>query len=216
MSSSDERLREAYRASLEERGRNVRGAQGSHSAHLEPEAFVAIVERSGSEASRLQLLDHIMACASCRRELDLVRASLVAAGVPRQTTWFRSPSVGLVALAATLLVVAGVRLYMASSDPEAGPRLRGGSGVSTHAVRWLPNVGAGLAWSPAAGAESYRVELVDEAGVAVVDTTMRDTTLMVADSVVRDRRGLTWSVTATLGDGSTVTSLPTRLVPPAR
>lgn len=210
MSSNDERLRLAYRAALEERGGTTRGR------HPEPEALVALVERSGTEASRLEFLDHVMSCDACRRELDLVRAGLAAAGAPRQTTWFRSPSVALMAIAATLLVVAGVRLYTASGDAEAGPRMRGGSGVATHPVRWLPNVGAGLAWSPATGAESYRVELVDESGATVVDTTMRDTTLMVADSDVRNRRGLTWSVTATLGDGSTVTSLPSRIAPPAR
>jgi len=210
MSSNDERLRAAYGASLEKRGRDVRGS------HPEPEALLALVERSGSEAVRLELLDHVMACDACRRELDLVRASVAAAGTPRQATWFRSPSIGLMALAATLLVVAGVRLYVASSDSEAGPRMRGGSGVATHPVRWLPNVGAGLAWTPTTGAESYRVEVVDESGAAVVDSTMRDTTLMVAESLLRNRRGITWSVTATLGDGSTVTSLPTRLVPPAR
>jgi hypothetical protein len=180
-----------------------------------------LVERSGTEAARLELLDHVMACDGCRRELDVVRASVAATGTgnggSRQAaTWFRSPSLALMAIAATLLVAAGVRLYVASSDPEAGPTMRGGSGVATHPVRWLPNVGAGLAWSPTADAESYRVEVVDESGVAVVDSTIRDTTLMVGESLVRNRRGITWSVTATLGDGSTVTSLPARLVPPAR
>ena len=215
MSTNDERLRLAYRASLEARGGSARDARvrGSHPA---PEALVALVERTGSEAQRLEVLDHVRACDTCRSELDLVRASLVAAGTPRKATWFRSPSIGLVALAATLLVVAGVRLFVASPDPEAGPRLRGGSGVVAHDVRWIPNVGAGLVWSPTQGAESYRVEVVDESGAAVVDSTMRDTTLMVADSLVRNRRGITWSVTATLGDGSTITSLPTRLVPPTR
>ena len=210
MSSNDERLRLAYRASLEERGAQARGS------HPEPEALVALVERTGLEAKRLEVLDHVMACDACRRELDLVRASIAAGTAPKRVTWFRSPSVGLMALAATLLVVAGVRLYLASPDPEAGPRMRGGSGVVAHEVRWIPNVGAGLAWSPTQGAESYRVEVVDESGAAVVDSTMRDTTLMVADSLVLNRRGITWSVTATLGDGSTVTSLPSRLVPPTR
>jgi hypothetical protein len=213
MSSNDERLRAAYTASLEKRGAGARGA------HPEPEALLALVERSGPEVTRLELLDHVMACDSCRRELDLVRAGVAATGVAatrQATTWFRSPSLVLMAMAATLLVAAGVRLYVASTDPEAGPTMRGGSGVATHPVRWLPNVGAGLAWSPTVGAESYRVEVVDESGAAVVDSTMRDTTVMVAESLVRNRRGITWSVTATLGDGSTVTSLPARLVPPAR
>jgi hypothetical protein len=210
MSTNDERLRSAYGAALEQGGRTSRGS------HPEPEALVALVERSGSEAVRLELLDHVMSCDPCRHELDLVRASLAAAGVRRRPTWFRSPSVGLMALAATLLLVAGVRLYVASQDTDAGPRLRGGSAISTLPVRWLPNIGAGLSWQPTAGAESYRLEVVDESGTAVVDSTMRDTTFMLADSLVRNRRGITWSVTATLGDGSTVTSLPLRLNPPAR
>ena len=212
MSTNDERLRSAYRAALETRERT------DGASHPEPEALVAVAERSGSEAVRLEILDHVMACDRCRRELDLVRASLVAAGMPRQRTWFRSPSIALMAIAATLLTVAGVRLFMASSsgDVDAGPTLRGGSAVSTYPARWLPSVGAGLAWRPAAGAESYRLEVVDESGAAVVDSVMRDTVFVVADSLLRNRRELTWSVTATLGDGSAVTSLPTRLTPPAR
>ena len=212
MSSNDERLRQAYRAAVLDQGPRV----GSES-HPEPEALVAVAERSGSEAVRLEVLDHVMACEACRRELDVVRASLLAAGMPRQRTWFRSPAIGMMALAATLLVVAGVRLFMTSSvDQEAGPRLRGGSAVTTYPARWLPSVGAGLAWRPTAGAESYRLEVVDENGAAVVDSTMRDTTLVVPDSLLRGRREVTWSVSATLGDGSTVTSLPTRLIPSAR
>ena len=214
MSSNDERLRLAYGAALESRDARARADRASHP---EPEALVAVAERSGSEAVRLEILDHVMACTQCRRELDLVRASLLATGIPRQRTWFRSPSIGLMAIAATLLVVAGVRLVATSSgDTEAGPRLRGGSAVATYPARWLPSVGAGLAWHPAAGAESYRLEVVDASGTAIVDSTMRDTTFVVAASLLRDRRELTWSVTATLSDGSTVTSLPTRLAPPAR
>ena len=212
MSSNDARLRQAYRAAVLDQGPRAGGE-----SHPEPEALVAVAERSGSEAVRLEVLDHVMACEACRRELDVVRASLLAAGMPRQRTWFRSPAIGMMAIAATLLVVAGVRLFMTSSaDQEPGPRLRGGSAVTTYPVRWLPSVGAGLAWRPTAGAERYRLEVVDENGAAVVDSTMRDTTLIVPDSLLRGRREVTWSVSATLGDGSTVTSLPTRLVRSAR
>jgi hypothetical protein len=210
MSSNDERLRLAYRASLEQRAAATRGS------HPDPQALVALVERSGSEASRLEVLDHVMSCDACRRELDLVRASITASGVPRQATWLRSPSIGLMAIAATLLIVAGVRLYTTSQDAEAGPRMRGGSGVATYPVRWLPTIGAGLAWRPTIGAEHYRIEVIDESGTALVDSTTRDTTFVVVDSLVRNRRGVTWSVTATLGDGSTVTSLPTPLNRPSR
>jgi hypothetical protein len=208
MHSNDERLRLAYGASLE-----ARAVPGSHP---EPEALLAVAERSGSEAGRLQVLEHVMSCATCRRDLDLIRASATAAGVPRQRTWFRSPSVGLMALAAMLLMIAGVRMYMASSDVEAGRRLRGGSAVATYPARWLPSGAAGLAWRPVNDAASYRLEVIDEAGGALIDSTIRDTSFVLADSLARTRRGLSWSVTATLGDGSTVASLPVRLVPPAR
>jgi hypothetical protein len=210
MQSNDERLRLAYGAVLEGR------ADDSRRSHPEPEALVALAERSGSEAARLQVLDHVMACDTCRRELDLVRASLSAAAMPRQRTWFRSPSIGLMAIAASLLIVAGVRLLSTSADVETGARMRGGSAVSTYPVRRLPTGDAGLSWRPTADAVSYRLEVIDEAGTALVDSTMRDTSFVLADSLAKNQRGLSWTVTATLGDGSTVSSLPLRLVPPAR
>jgi hypothetical protein len=213
MTLNDDRLRLAYLDAARDRAVADRGP------HPDPEALLAVAERGGSEAARLEVLDHVMACEPCRRELDLVRASVAAAGAPRVRTWSRSPSVGLMALAALLLVVAGVRLYLTSRDSEAGPVLRGGEGVATYPVRWLPSVGAGLAWRPADGAIAYRLEIIDDAGRAVVDSTlrgMRDTSFVLVDSLVRGRTGLTWTVTATLGDGTTITSLPALVVPPTK
>ena len=210
MHSNDERLRLAYGTVLEGR------TDGSRRSHPEPEAIVALAERSGSEAVRLEVLDHVMACDACRRELDLVRASLSAAGMPRQRTWFRSPSIGIMAIAASLLIVAGVRLLSTSGDIETGPRLRGGPAVATYPVRWLPTGAAGLAWRPTTDAVSYRLEVIDEAGGALVDSTTRDTSFVLTDSLAKGQRGLSWTVTATLGDGSTVSSLPVRLARPLK
>ncbi|HTK53799.1 MAG TPA: hypothetical protein VL308_18025 [Gemmatimonadaceae bacterium] len=210
MQLNDERLRLAYGSLLDGR------TDGSRRSHPEPEALVALAERSGSEAVRLEVLDHVMTCDACRRELDLVRASLSAAGLPRQRRWFRSPSIGIMAIAASLLIVAGVRLLSTSGDVETGSRLRGASAVSTYPVRWLPTGAAGLAWRPTADAVAYRLEVIDEAGAALVDSTVRDTSFVLSDSLAKAPRMLSWTVTATLGDGSTVSSLPVRLVPPAR
>jgi hypothetical protein len=210
MQLNDERLRLAYGRVLEDR------TDRSRRSHPEPEALVSLAERSGSDAVRLEVLDHVMACDACRRELDLVRASLSAAGLPRQRSWFRSPSIGIMAIAASLLIVAGVRLLSTSADVETGPRLRGGSAVATYPVRWLPTGSAGLAWRPTADAVSYRLEVIDEAGAALVDSTMRDTAFVLTDSLAKTQRTLSWTVSATLGDGSTVSSLPVRLARPAR
>ena len=121
------------------------------------------------------------------------------------------------AIAATLLIVAGVRLFVTSSDVETGrqpARWIGGVDLSGPlASRLAGPVSRGIrsAMPRTIGSRS-----IDEAGSAVVDSTMRDTSFVVSDSLLRNRRGLSWSVTATLGDGSTVSSLPVRLVPPAR
>jgi hypothetical protein len=211
MTLNDDRLRLAYAADLRDRAVADRGS------HPAPEALLAVAERAGSEAVRLEVLDHVMACDRCRRELDLVRASVAAASPPRVRTWVRSPSIAIMALAALLLVVAGIRLYMTSGDVEAGPVLRGGEGVATYPVQWIPSVGAGLAWRPAERAIAYRLEVIDDAGRAVVDSTMRgvrDTSFVLVDSLVRGRQRLAWTVTATLSDGTTITSLPSPLVPP--
>jgi len=205
MNLTDERLRLAYSDALRERARAERASC------VAPETLLAVAERTGSEAVRLEALDHVMACARCRRELDLMRASVAAAGGARQRTWLRSPSFGLMALAALLLVAASIRLYVASDDLESGPRLRGGNGIAIHPVTWLPNVGAGLAWRPTSTATSYRLEVIDDAGRAVVDTTLRDTSFVVADSLVRNRTGIVWTVSAVLDDGTSVTSVPTPL-----
>jgi hypothetical protein len=142
----------------------------------------------------------------------------VAAGQPKQRTWFRSPSIGLIAIAAMLLLVAGVRLFMTtnSSDVDAGRTLRGGSAVTIYPARWLPTGDAGVAWHPVSDAANYRLEVVDETGNAIVDSTLRDTVFVISDSAIRNKRGVSWTVTATLGDGSTVSSLPVRLVAPTR
>ena len=53
MNSNDERLRLAYGTVLEGR------VNGPRHSHPEPEALVALAERSGSEAVRLEVLDHV-------------------------------------------------------------------------------------------------------------------------------------------------------------
>jgi hypothetical protein len=210
MKLTDERLRLAYADA--QRG----GARAGRSSCPSPEALLALAERKGSEADRLQLLDHVMACDQCRRELELVRASVVAAGgAPKRRVWFRSPSIGLVAMAAALLLVAGVRLYMVAGDAESGPRLRGGAGLLTHPVTRTATGDARVAWAPAVGAVSYRLEVLDGAR-AVVDTTIRDTSFVVTDSLIRGATDVLWTVTATLDDGTTTNSLPVRLSLPRR
>ena len=80
----------------------------------------------------------------------------------------------------------------------------------------MRGVGAGLAWHPATSAASYRLEVIDDAGRALIDTTLRDTSFLVADSIVRGRTGVVWTVSAILDDGTSISSLPAGLNPPRR
>lgn len=43
-----------------------------------PEEILALVQRDGAEADRLRILDHVMSCAECRGDFDLIRAVEIA------------------------------------------------------------------------------------------------------------------------------------------
>ena len=45
-----------------------------------PEAIEAMVRREGAEADRLRLLDHVMGCAHCAEEFELLRSVHRASG----------------------------------------------------------------------------------------------------------------------------------------
>src|ERR671936_384188 len=70
---SEERLRELYARALEAR------APADREQCPPPEALLALARREGPEAQRLETLDHVMSCARCRAEFDLLRA-IEAAG----------------------------------------------------------------------------------------------------------------------------------------
>lgn len=169
---SDDRLRELYTSALA-------GAPGSaETSHPSPEAIAALARREGSEQSRLATLDHVMSCADCRRELDLLRSieqaarsAGSAARPPSRRTWFIP-----VALAASLLLAVGVGRRLLRQDVET---TRGGGGdvVLTQpgatAVAGAPLV---FAWHPVAAANRYELELLDANGGVAASAVTRDTT----------------------------------------
>ena len=67
----DELLRTAYAVHLRRDADRVEA-----SVCPSPEALLALVRREGAEADRLAVLDHVMSCAHCRAEFDLLRAVL--------------------------------------------------------------------------------------------------------------------------------------------
>jgi len=65
---TDEQLRELYSGALARSGGRAR------QRCVSPEAMLAVLRREGPEEQRLETLDHVMACAACRGELDLLRS----------------------------------------------------------------------------------------------------------------------------------------------
>ena len=93
---NDRDLQRAYTELLANRHAAGRGGCVS------PEAIRTLVDREETEENRLRTLDHVMSCADCHREFELLRA--VGEAVPRQRR-FLVP--GVLAAAATIALVAG-------------------------------------------------------------------------------------------------------------
>jgi hypothetical protein len=191
---NDERLRTAYQDAL--RARAVR----DRSPCVPPEAILALVRRSGPEAERLATLDHVMACAACRRELDVLRAveragvdtgaepaasgNVVPLSAPRpRLAPARRPVVAL-ALAASVLAAVGVARLL--QRPDDAPDVLRGDAKGVEAT--LPERGATVrppvtfAWHPVPGASRYAVEVVAPGGRAAwtTETSATSATLSAA------------------------------------
>jgi hypothetical protein len=171
---TDERLRELYATAV--RGRTGRPG-GEHPA---PEAIAALVRREGAEEARLATLDHVMSCAECRRDFDLLsaveRAGLESGAAGRagaRRSWFMPA-----ALAASLLIAIGVGRTLTR---PADDTTRGGGGGS--AIALLQPAAAAVAgdslifaWRPVPGASSYALELLDSGGSVAASAQTTDTT----------------------------------------
>jgi hypothetical protein len=145
-----------------------------------PEAIQALVRREGDETIRLAVLDHVMTCQDCRKELDLLR-SVEGAGVAlgdsvrHQRRWLMPA-----ALAASVLfavIVGGLVLQTRPVDVvRSGP-----AGASVELLAPGAEMPAGLpvtfAWRPVTGATRYRIELLGSGGVVAVEAETSDTTL---------------------------------------
>ena len=197
---SDERLREIYARAVEARRDPARASCSS------PDALLALVRREGSEESRLETLDHAMACPDCRRDFELLRAIEAGrradadAGV-RHIRWRRPIGVALVtALAATLALFAVLGPWQRSRSPEV---YRGGSaevGAISPAVDASGSGPFTFRWHRVPGARRYVLEVLTPGGSvrAARETTDTTATLAGRELAAGDYR---WSVRAQLDGG---------------
>lgn len=169
------------------------------------EALRQLIERGGSEADRLALLDAALARPDTTREFALLHAARRSSGIAdagKPATLRR-----WVMAAATVLAVGltGTLAWqqLAPTDPLRGTR---GPIVVTDEWRDRP-----LAWRAVPGAVEYRVEIVSAEGDSVQTVRTRDTALaqrLRLASLPADAR---WRVVAVHQDGS-LTASPFRVL----
>lgn len=200
----DGTLRQAYDELLRARGPRDRVACPS------PEALLALVEREGAESDRLQTLDHVMSCAPCRRDFDLLRTATDSAtralaelgdvqpiGTRRRLPW--RP----LAIAAGLVVAVGIGVLSRDVRTTAPPLLRGsGHTVALLAPEPRPDGSLLLQWRRLPDAARYRVELFTPSGRMIAGATLADSAYVVPPGTVAAGDSLRWMVTAIRGDGS--------------
>jgi hypothetical protein len=214
---TDEQLRALY-------GR----ATANHAARRgdcpSPDALLAIARREGPERERVEMLDHVMSCADCRRDFELLRAiergrRTEAAEAAGWIRWRRPISAGLItALAASLAFAAilGPR-HDWWRGGGAGDVMRDGAG---DVVPLSPPAGAVVqpgtltfAWRAVPDARGYTLELLSPEGSTLASRQTTDTTVTLTD--VRLAPGeYRWWVRARLAGGELRSpARPLRIVP---
>jgi hypothetical protein len=193
----DERLRELYREALDRRRPEERSACPA------PDGLIALAGGRLSEADAAAIADHAMACAFCRDEYALLRSIAQSQPAP---LWRRQP---YLAIAASVVFMAGVATMWRAAQPRDGLNVRG---ASSEVQLVPPRVRSGepntLIWRSVAGASRYAVEVLDSTGTPRFAATAMDTLLVVPDTVrltptVEHR----WWVRAILADGREVRSV---------
>lgn len=202
---NEARLREVYASSMQRRRWD----------HPQPEAIQALTRREGEESARLATLDHVMSCAACRAELDLLRsieragAETDAARRPARRSWF-VPA----ALAATVLLAVGIGTTVFT--PGGDEPLRGDEAGGVAVLAPAPEAPAGepltFAWRPVEGAARYRLEVLTQGGDLALEAESRDTAVTL-QGVGRLQPGdyRWWVVAMTPGPGPRSALRPLRL-----
>jgi hypothetical protein len=183
---TDERLEELYERALAERGAPARADCVS------PEAILALIRREGPEARRLETLGHVMSCAACRAEFDLLRAierageQTGAVGAPASRSWATRrwrPAASL-ALAASVLLAVAVGVWQRVGANDRADVERGASDAvalvapSADAVASAP---VRFVWHAVPRARRYELEVLDAAGTPVYAVATTDTIATLAN-----------------------------------
>lgn len=174
---NEERLREVYAGVMASRGAKA----GRSGACPSPEAMLALVRHEGAEDARLATLDHVMSCADCRSEFDLLRSiELAGAEAGAGTRPGRRSWVMPAALAASVLLAVVIGRLALPVVPEnevvrSGPD--GGVTLVAPATEAPAGSPVRFAWHPIPGAGRYRLEVLTNQGEVALEAETADTSI---------------------------------------
>jgi hypothetical protein len=182
------RLQELYAQALAGRSDAAEGC-------VPPEELLALVRKQGNEARRLQTLDHVMGCAACHREFELLRALEAAGGGSREPATVRSSRrIMPLALAASVLLAIGVGIVMRNRESDTTRGGRSALVLLTPAAEVAPAEPVTFSWRPLPGTQRYRLELLDRNGGAVFSQLTPDTSLTLPAAILQPGSSYRWWV----------------------
>ena len=213
---SDERLRELYGKAMAQ-GSGVSGPRAA--SCVAPEALLELVRREGSEQTRLATLDHVMACPSCRREFDLLRAveqAGVESGARQRRVRWQWQSIAPIGLAASLLLALGVviALNRVGERPDVPRGTAGGVTLLAPAAEIAADEPVRFVWRPVRHANRYVLELLERSGGGkpVLSRETSDTALVLDPTLLQPGAEYQWWVRAVTPAGELASPLrPIRL-----
>jgi hypothetical protein len=199
---NEESLRAAYALLLDERA--------GRDDCVAPEALLAVVDGSASEAERLRTLRHVAGCRECRAEFELLRTAGDVAERVEQRSW-RRPL--LTAAAGIFLMISGAALWQALQPSAETMRGEATTVLLLSPAEDIPTTPpVRLIWAQVPGARQYEVEIVRADGAPVYETVTADTTLDVPETAgLIPGTEYRWWVSALLTDGTQPRSAPRRL-----
>ncbi|MEP6833260.1 MAG: hypothetical protein ABJB74_07690 [Gemmatimonas sp.] len=188
-SGSDDALKRAFA----EIAARQRVNQGSVSA----DELLRVVERKGSEESRLEVLARVAADPGAQRDLALLQSAHALA--PRSSVILLRAAA---ALAACLVVAVGVWQVRERRDDTAIERGNNASAITlvAPAINARITTGERFVWRAVSRSTYYTLEVVDEQGARVWNIETRDTLAIAPDSVSLARASL-WFVSAATPTG---------------
>jgi hypothetical protein len=237
---TDEQLRSAYRQAVLDQERPADPVGPGRRECPDLEALLAVVQQEGPEEQRIATLDHALACAACRRELEVLRtvdeasrasvAEAQGAGTRgtevrslgearerragRPALWRRAVPL---ALAASLALAVGLGVTRRVWDRESPEPMReaqpGGESIALAAPGDGDAVAlpATLVWHAVPRARWYVAELVTEDGAVAFSARTTDTSLTAPAAPNVGPGEYRWTVRAQLDNGAERRSTARRL-----